>query len=548
MRKSFWIFILIVVFGVIFSCVPQEDHETVGINMVSEVNLREHIRFISHDLTEGRDTGSEGEKIAIEYIASQYAMNGILPGGDNGTYYQNFDLVKQTTKSVEEFAFVSGTQRYLPEIVKDYAAQAGIPEKELKITADLVFVGYGIDAPEYDWNDYENLDPKGKVLFMLMGEPSSEDPDFFKGKEMSDYGDLMYKLKVAGEKGAGGLVLVYDQKIGRYPWAMIARFFNSPRMRLKEDEDDASKMKFGSFVSVRCADEIAKLAGHSLDTLTERAGQKDFVAMDLGIQLRADIRSEIEDVPCQNTIGVVPGKIEDEYVLYTAHTDHMGIGRPIKGDKIYNGAVDNASGCASLIELGRVFASLPSPPQRSIILACVTAEEKGLLGSKYYAQNPTFPLNKTLAVINLDGILPWGRFKDFLFLGGERSNLGELAQQIADDNGMTLSFDLMPEENFYQRSDHYSLAQEGLPGGMLINGFMYVDKPEDWGLEELKKWLKTVYHHPNDEFTDEWKMETVVQVNQIAFQFGYRIAKLKERPVWNDDQPFKKVRQESLGE
>jgi len=270
--------------------------------------------------------------------------------------------------------------------------------------------------------------------------------------------------------------------------------------------------------------------------------------MDLGIQLRINIRSEIEDVPCQNVIGVVPGKIEDEYVLYTAHTDHLGIVRPLKGDKIYNGAVDNASGCASMIELGRVFVSLPSPPERSIILACVTAEEKGLLGSKYYAQNPTFPLNKTLAVINLDGILPWGKFKDFLFLGGERSSLGEVAQQIAEDNGMALSFDLMPEENFYQRSDHYSLAQEGLPGGMLINGFVYIDKPEDWGLEKLKEWLKTVYHHPNDEFSDEWKMETVVQVNQIAFQFGYRIAKLNKWPVWNDDQPFKKTRQESLAE
>jgi len=548
MKKPGSFLMMIYVFCFMLSCVPQTNHETVGMDMISEVNLREHIRFISHDLTEGRDTGSKGEKIAIEYIASQYAMNGILPGGDNGTYYQNFELAKQTTKSIEEFSFVCGSRRYEPELVKDYAAQSGIPEQELKITADLVFVGYGIDAPEYEWNDYHDLETKGKVLFMLMGEPSSKDPEFFKGKEMSDYGDLTYKLKVAGEKGASGLVLVYDQKIGRYPWTMIARFFNTPRMRLKEDEDDASKMKFGSFVSLECADKIAELTGHTLDFLTESAGKRDFAPMDLGIQLRTNIRSEIEDVPCRNVIGVVPGKIEDEYVLYTAHTDHLGIGRPLKGDKIYNGAVDNASGCASMIELGRVFASLPSPPERSIVLACVTAEEKGLLGSKYYAQNPTFPLNKTLAVINLDGILPWGIFKDFLFLGGERSSLGELAQQIAEDNGMALSFDLMPEENFYQRSDHYSLAQEGLPGGMLINGFVYLDKPEDWGLEELKKWLKTVYHHPNDEFSNEWKMETVVQVNQIAFQFGYRIAKLNKWPVWNDDQPFKKIRQESLAE
>lgn len=548
MKRQYSILAFCILFSFFLSCAPREDHEKIGINMISEINLREHIRFISHDLTEGRDTGSVGEKIAIEYIASQYAMNGILPGGDNGTYYQSFELAKQTTKSVEEFAFIKGRQRYVPELAKDFAAQAGRPDPEMKMKADVVFVGFGIDAPEYDWNDYKDFDPKGKIFFMLMGEPSSDDPEFFKGKELSDYGDLSYKLKIASEKGAAGIVLVYDQKIGRYPWAVIANFFNTPRMRLKQDDDDASRIQFGSFVSLKCADSIAKLAGHTLESLTGEAGKKGFEPMNLGVQLSADILSEIEDVPCQNVIGVVPGKIEDEYVLYTAHTDHMGIGRPVKGDKIYNGAVDNASGCAFLIELGRVFASLPSPPERSIILACVTAEEKGLLGSKYYAQNPTFSLNKTLAVINLDGILPWGKFKDFIFLGGERSSLGELAQQIADDDGMTLSFDVMPEENFYRRSDHYSLAQQGLPGGMLINGFHFVDKPEDWGLEELKKWLKEVYHHPNDEFTDEWRMETVVQVCQIAFQFGYRIAKLKEFPAWNDDQPFNKVRQESLAE
>jgi len=548
MKKPYPFIALLVVFGFMLCCSPQEDQETVGIELISEVNLREHIRFLSHDLTEGRDTGSEGEKIAIEYIASQYAMNGILPGGDEGTYYQNFDLAKQTLASIEEFAFVKGRERYEPELLKDYAAQAGRPEPEVKMKADVVFIGYGIDAPEFGWNDYKNFDPEGKIVFMLMGEPASDDPEFFKGKELSDYGDLTYKLKTAGEKGAAGIVLVYDQKIGRYPWTMVAKYFDSPRMRLKQDDDDAFRMKLGSFISLECADRIANLAGYTLESLAEAAEKEGFGPIDLGIQLQADIRSEIEDVPCQNVIGVVPGRIEDEYVLYTAHTDHMGIGRSEKGDNIYNGAVDNASGCASLIELGRVFASLPSPPERSIILACVTAEEKGLLGSKYYAQNPTFPLNKTLAVINLDGILPWGKFKDFLFIGGERSSLGQLAQQIADDNGMTLSYDLMPEENFYQRSDHYSLAQEGLPGGMLINGFQFVDKPEDWGFEELKKWQRTVYHHPNDEFTGEWKMETVVQVNQIAFQFGFRIAQLKEWPIWNDDQPFKKVRQESLAE
>ena len=546
MKKIPVLMIAIFIFALLSSCARKENHEALGTAMISEVNLEEHIKFISHDLTEGRDTGSRGEKIAQEYIATQYAINGIMPGGDDGTYFQNFELVRRSPKSAQRFAFRSRTNRYIPEVKKDFIALALQSEESISLRGEVVFVGYGIEAPEFDWNDYKDHDIKGKVLLVLAGEPPTKDPEFFKGIENSDYAGTNYKLRTAGEKGAAAVLLVYEQKAIGAPWIALMGYFNRPRLILKHDQSQPANLKMGAFISAKCADELADLTGQSLKEFQDKANHKDFEPEDLGIGFITEIESNIEPVACRNVIGIVPGKIPDEYVLYTAHTDHMGIGRPENGDNIYNGAIDDASGCAALIEIGRVFASLPSPPERSVILACVTAEEVGLLGSKYYAQNPAFPLQKTLAVINLDGVLPWGQAKDFVFIGAERSSLGDLAEEIAKDNDMILTPDIMKEENFYMRSDHYSLAQEGLPGGMLVNGFQFIDKPEEWGLEELKKWLTEIYHHPTDEFSDDWKMETVVQINQIAFQFGYRIARLKNWPTWNNGQTFKKIRERSL--
>ena len=548
MKKIPALIAAIIILALLSTCVRKENHEALGTSMISEVNLREHIKFISHDLTEGREIASRGEKIAQEYIATQYAINGIMPGGDDGTYFQNFELVKHSTRAMKKFVLRRGSINYSPQAKKDVIALAAQNEAFLSIEAGIVYVGYGIDAPEFDWDDYQDQDIRGKVCLVLLGEPSSDDPDFFKGEEDTDYAGLNYKIKMAGEKGAAGVILVYDEKTLRLPWMALVGYFSRPQTKLKHDKSRPAGMQIISLVSKHGAEKIIELAGLNLLSLQDKAKSSKFESMNLEIELNAEIESTFEPIPCRNVVGVVPGKIPDEYVLYTAHTDHMGIGRPEDGDNIYNGAIDDASGCASLIEIGRVFASLPFPPERSVILACVTAEEVGLLGSKYYAQNPAFPLQKTLAVINLDGVLPWGKAKDFVFIGAERSSLGELAAELAKDNDMVLTPDIMNEENFYMRSDHYSLAQEGLPGGMLVNGFQFLDKPEDWGLEELKKWLKEVYHHPSDEFSEDWKMETVVQINQIAFQFGYRIAHLNSWPTWNNDQTFKKVRERSLSQ
>jgi len=546
MKKTYVFLLGLTVLALLSSCAQKENHEVLGTSMISDVNLREHIKFISHDITEGRDTASRGEKIAQEYIATQYALNGIKPGGDDDTYFQNFELVRHTFKAINKFVFSRGSQSYPPKLGKQFIAISEPPEAYISLKTDVIFVGYGIEAPEFEWNDYQDQDLKGKILLILLGEPSSDNPEFFEGKKHTDYAGMYYKARIAGQKGAAGVVLVYDEKALPIPWAGLVGYSRRTRIKPKRDSSIAADMSMISVLSKTSAEEIGSLAGYNLAKLQEQANKPNFRPIKMGIELNAEIESTVEPMACRNVVGIVPGKIADEYVLYTAHTDHLGIGRPENGDNIYNGAIDNASGCAALIEIGRVFASLPSPPERSIILACVTAEEVGLLGSKHYAQNPPYPLQKTLAVINLDGVLPWGKAKDFVFIGAERSSLGELAEEIAKDNNMTLTPNIMKEQNFYRRSDHYSLAQEGLPGGMLVNGFEFIGKPAEWGMEELKKWLEEVYHHPTDEFSDEWRMETVVQINQIAFQFGYRLARLQDWPTWNDDQEFKKIRERSV--
>ncbi len=543
--KKLVIFNLVILMVLSVFCTKKIDPEQAGKDMLSENNLREHIKFLSHDLLEGRDTGSRGEKIAGEYMAAQFAMNGVKPAGDNGTFFQNFQMVTHKTEQIKNFSIIKNGKQLSLKNGTDFTAYAENQEPVLSINRDIVFAGYGIAAPEYGWDDYKDTDVAGKIVVVLSGEPVSEDEAFFKGEKPTDYSLWSSKLFIAEEKNADGIIIIYDKDIIGYPWNAIAGFFSRPRMNLKVE--DTARSGLFCFITPECSEKLFEFAGLSAESEKENAEKKEFKPKNLNMNLSAEIKSSSENLDCRNVIGLLPGKKEDEYIIYTAHTDHLGIGAPDEtGDNIYNGALDDASGCAALIELSRVFNNLPDKPERSIVFLGVTAEEKGLFGSKYYTKNPVFPLNKTLADINLDTFLPWGKTKDFIFLGEDRSSLGDLAREIAEDNGMILSPDPMPEQGFYTRSDHYSFAQAGVPGGFIINGFLYEDKPDEWGLKEFKKWLQEVYHHPHEEYSDEWKMETITQMVRIGFQFGYRIAENPVWPAWNEDQPFKKIREKSL--
>ena len=544
---AFVVFLAFVSFA-LCSCSANVDLEQIGMNTITADNLLEHIKVISDDSLEGRQTGSRGEQVAGEYIADQLAVNGVLPGGTDGGWYQGFSLLQKTPRPADRFEISAGGTTRRPVFGRDFVASTIGAEAEVNVRGGLVFTGYSIDAPEYGWDDFGEVDLGGKILLSMWNEPESDDSTFFAGPTQSEFAGAEYKRRMARERGAAGMLFIYDPEKYPFPWGAILGFFTTTQTVLPPDPAEDNSLQLQGFINIELAREVFSLSGRDFDVEKNRAETAAFAPVDLNAQINARLRSDIQSTPVRNVVGYIPGVNENEYVLYTAHTDHMGIGAPDNtGDSIINGAIDNASGCASLIEIGKAFANLPSPPQRSIVLLAVTAEEKGLLGSSYFAEHPIYPLEETLAVINFDGVLPWGKSLDIGFFGYERSTLGELLGTIAAEHGMTLGADPMPEENFYMRSDHYSFAQQGVPGGMLLNGLTFEGKPEGWGLEQLQRWLVETYHHPNEEYTDDWDMRPVETVVRIGFQLGYRLTTAEVWPQWYEGQPYKRIREEALG-
>jgi Zn-dependent M28 family amino/carboxypeptidase len=530
------------------SCSANLDPEQIGMNTITADNLLEHIKVISDDSLEGRQTGSRGEQVAGEYIAAQLAENGVLPGGTGGSWYQDFSLLQKTPRPADRFETTAGGTTNRPVFGRDFVASTIGAEAEVNVRGGLVFTGYSIKAPEYGWDDYGEVDLSGKVLLSMWSEPESDDSTFFEGQTQSEYAGAAHKRRMAEEKGAAGILFVYDPEKIPYPWAAFSGFFAAPQMIVAPDPAEDNSLMLQGVITTELARELFALSGRDFDAEANRAETAEFSPVDLDAELNARLRTDLQTTPVRNVVGYIPGVKENEYVLYTAHTDHLGIGAPDStGDSIINGAIDDASGCAALIEVGRAFANLPSPPQRSILLLAVTAEEKGLLGSRYYTEHPIYPLEETLAVINFDGVLPWGNSLDIGFFGYERSTLGELLGTIAAERGMTLGVDPMPEQNFYMRSDHYSFAQHGVPGGMLMNGLTFEDKPEGWGLEKLQRWLGETYHHPSEEYSDDWDMRPVEMVVRVGFQLGYRLTTEEVWPEWYEGQPYKRIREEALG-
>jgi len=526
---------------VLFSCAGTMNIESRGVNSIMEKNMRSHIKFLGHDLLEGRGVGTRGIKIAQEYIAAQFALNGIEPALKNGSYFQPVPFVKVQAGTSSECMFSNGQKRLALKYKDEFLFFPGVSGKPTEVTGELVFAGYGITAPEYKWDDYKNSDVTGKVVLVLMGEPSSKDSTLFNGSSYTEYSQLDKKRETALENGARGIVYIITQKHPRYRWERLKTSLSRKRTVLDIEEGN-QPVKIQCVISEEAAQNLFGLSSISFADISEKAEYKDFQASPLGVKISAMLKSKSEKFECRNVAGIIPGKKREEYIIYIAHTDHLGIGTPVEGDSIYNGAVDNGIGCASILEIGRAFSNLPERPERSIVFLAVTAEEIGFYGAEYYTKKPVFPLEKTLAVINIDGPIPMPEMKNFVFFGEERSTLGQLLNEIAKDNGMTVTPDPYPEEGFYTRSDHYRFAQAGVPGGMLDTGTEVVGKDEGWSVKHVNDWLQTLYHKPNDEYSDDWDMEAIVQIAKIGFQLGYRLTKAAQWPEWYDNQPFKKIR------
>ncbi len=517
--------------------------------VITEEFLFGHTRFLSHDLLEGRGPGTRGDDLARHYIASQFEAMGIKPGGPGGSYFQSVPLVSMTVDRNTHLTVTRGNQRQIFLYHDDFMPFSGVLEPTVPVSGDLVFVGYGIQAPEFDWDDYKGQDMSGKILVMLNDDPGTADtPDFFGGKARTYYGRWTYKYEIAAELGAAGAVIIHTTPSAGYPFSVVQSSWGGENFELRVD-DDVPQLPLKAWTSEQASREIIEMAGYTLEELIKRAQRTEFEPVPLNLRASSTIRQNLRDIDTYNVLGLLTGgdpNYNDEVIVYTAHYDHFGIGEPVDGDSIYNGALDNASGVAMMLSIAKAFTNLEVPPHRSILFAAVGAEEFGLLGSEYYVRNPTFPHHKIVANINTDNTNIYGQTRDIIFLGAERSTVGDVVESIADRRRMIVGTDPAPEQGYFYRSDHFSFAKAGIPAVSLQTGKDFIGKPEGWGEERKQAYTAKHYHQPSDVTRDDWDLRGAVDQARFCFELGWELSMQRDIPVWHEGDEFEAVRKASL--
>ena len=519
---------------------------------LNEDAIRARIKFLSSDLLEGRGTGARGGELAASYIASQMEALGLTGAGANGSFFQPASLVGVKADPNTKLTVSGRNGKESFKFADDYVAFTGAQTEEVDVDADMVFVGYGIDAPGQRWNDYKGTpaDYRGKILVMLVNDPpaTSEEPNLFGGKTLTYYGRWTYKYEEGARRGAAGVILVHTDQSAGYPWSVVRTSNGSWRFDIARTAgDDTPFLKFRSWATDETAGKIMKLAGQDLDDLRAKATSRDFQPVALNLKGKINLKSEVKRVEAPNVVGILPGsdtKLRDEYVVYSAHWDHFGIGAPDKtGDTIYNGALDNATGDACVLAIAEALSKLPAGqrPRRSSLFLFTTAEEQGLIGSEWYTRHPLVPLGKTAADVNLDSMNVLGRTNDFIPLGAERSSLKAVVEAVARERGMRVSPDARPEQGSFYRSDHFPFAKVGVPSISLKEGNDYVGHTKEWGAEQFKAYNTAHYHQPSDEYSDSWDFRGMLQETEIAMAIGMRIANDPAMPRFNPNDEFAKA-------
>ena len=494
--------------------------------------MRAHLAFLAHDLLEGRSPGTRGAAIAARYIASQLQSAGV--NAPRGGYLQDVPIETWTpADSGNAMAFALRGRRIIVDWQEQVVAWPARPDSLVDISAELVFVGYGITAPEYRWDDYEGRDVRGRIALILAGEPPAPptEPRLFAGRALTHHGRWSTKIEQARQRGAAGAIIIHSAASAGYPWPVIRSSFGSTRHMLPSAGDDAFRL--AAWLRVTIVRELLDAAGVSFDELLVRAARRDFAPMSTGITASARLVGSIERIETHNVVGIVPGdERRAESVVYTAHYDHLGIGEVVNGDSIYNGAYDNASGVAALLSIARAFAQRGSPLPRSIVFVFTTAEEAGMLGAQHYVRAPALPLARTVAAINIDGANLWGETSDFSALGGDRSTLGRTAEVQGASLGMRAVPDPAPELGLYFRSDHLPFALAGVPAIQIVHGDDYRGRPAGWGVEMLARWSASSYHLPGDEYRPGFVLTGAVQQAHLAYLIGREVARAQDAPQW----------------
>jgi Zn-dependent M28 family amino/carboxypeptidase len=518
----------------------------VALESITPEHIRWHVRYLSHDLLEGRGTGQRGGDIAAEYMATQFAEYGLKPAGDHGTYMQKVPLVGITTLPETQFSLVpkQGEAMNLKPL-DEYVAYDHTQQAQSDVDADIVFVGYGIDAPEYNWDDYKGMDVRGKILLMLVNEPPSDDPKFFKGKALTYYGRWTYKYEEAVRKGAVGVILVHQTQMASYPWEVVRNSNSGEKSFLKLE---GPALKVASWVQLDVAKRLATASGMDLDKMMLDARSRDFHPVNLRARLRAHVVSKVRNFESNNVVAMLPGadrKLADEAVMYTAHYDHFGIRPDMPGDNIFNGANDNATGCGILLELARAYGSASQRPRRSILFAAVTAEEQGLLGSEYLGKHPPIAAGKIALDLNYDNVMPLGAPEEVEVSGAERTTFYPAVEATAKEFRLAIRPDALPEAGHYYRSDHFSLARVGIPAFSINEGVKYKGHPESWGVEQEREYIEKHYHQPSDEYHPEMDFVGDSAMARFGFALGWEAASLPNLIGWQKGDEFEAARTKS---
>ena len=507
---------------------------------IDSATVRAHLEFLSSDDLEGRAPGTRGESLAIDYIAEQMETAGLVGAAGEGSFFQTVPLLGSTPKPQQPLTLAGDSDTLRLQFIEDYIAATDLESSDVQTEGDLVFVGYGIEAPAYDWDDYAGTDVQDKILVMLVNDPPATDgePALFQGDTLTYYGRWTYKYEEARRRGAKGALLIHTDDMAGYPFTVLSGSAAGEQIRLATPPENP--LELSGWITQTSAEHLAEMAGTTLDAWLEAARQRDFEPQPLPVTASAAIAYDVRRFDGTNVLGKVPGTAEpEEAVVYTAHHDHMGIGVPDStGDAIYNGALDNASGVAMLLTLAKAFGEAEESPARTVLFASVTAEESGLLGAEYYVRHPAIPMNQTIADINMDFANVFGETEDIVGMGAEKSEMAGLLQDAAAEESMTVTPDPRPNQGLFFRSDQLAFARMGVPAVFLGTGRTFKDQPESYYDAAVGRYNLERYHQPSDEFDPAWPMSGLLQQMRVAARLGHRLAYTDVRPRWNKGEAF----------
>jgi Zn-dependent M28 family amino/carboxypeptidase len=519
--------------------------------------MLDHIKKLSSDEFEGRGPGTKGEELTVKYLEDAFKNIGLQPGNTDGSYIQKVPMVGITATNTAPLTVSSAAARrtfkWKDEVVawtKHVADGASIAD------SDIIFAGYGVTAPEFDWDDFKGVDVKGKTIMVFVNDPQVPDPadsskldqKTFNGKAMTYYGRWTYKFEEGARRGAAGVLIVHETGPAGYPFQVVQGNLNE-KFDLVTPDKNMDRAAIEGWVTLDTAKAILTMGGQDFDALKKQAITREFKPVPLNLKASMAIRNTMRTLDSRNVLGKVEGsdpRLRDEYVIYTAHWDHLGVGAPVKGDRIYNGALDNASGVAQLLELARGFTQVEPKPKRSILFLMVTAEEQGLLGSQYYSVTPVYPLAKTVANINVDGINQWGRTRDITVIGMGASDLDDYLRDAAKEQGRELRPDPESEKGFYYRSDHFNFAKQGVPALYIDTGEEFIGKPAGYSQTKRDEYTNVDYHQPSDEVKPDWDLSGALEDSQLLFLVGYRVANADKMPEWKPGNEFRATRERML--